>query len=115
MKNAVKIRPPRHLSDESRAWFASVTTDFELESHHLKLLQAACESWDRAQQAREILKAEGITFVDRHGHIRPNPAVNIERDSRGLFARLVRELGLDVVEPDEVRPPRIQGMGQRAR
>lgn len=113
MKTSTKTRPPRHLSDESRAWFALVTRDFDLESHHLKLLQAACESWDRAQQARQLLATEGVTFTDRHGHIRPHPAVNIERDSRALFARLVRELGLDVVEPDDVRPPTIRGMGQR--
>src|SRR3954468_15045165 len=111
----VKIRPPRHLSDESRAWFAVVTKDFDLESHHFKLLQAACESWDRAQQAREILLRDGITFVDRHGHIRPNPAANIERDSKALFARLLRELGLDVVEAEGPRPPSIQGTGQRMR
>jgi len=113
MKNATNTRPPRHLSDESRAWFAAVTKEFDLESHHIKLLQSACESWDRMTQARDLLKVEGITFIDRHGHIRPHPAVNIERDSRALFARLVRELGLDVVEPDEVRPPRIQGNNQR--
>lgn len=110
-----KTRPPRHLSDESRAWFAIVTKDFELESHHLKILQAAAECWDRSQQARELLKRDGLTFVDRHGHIRPNPAATIERDQKALFARLVRELGLDVVEPEGTRPPSIQGTGQRMR
>lgn len=112
---STKIRPPRHLSDESRAWFASVTKDFELESHHLMILRAAGEAWDRAQQAREILKRDGVTFVDRHGHIRPHPATVIERDQKVLFSRLVRELGLDVIEHDSTRPPMIQGTGQRAR
>src|SRR5262245_51917633 len=113
MKTPTKTRPPRHLSDESRAWFAHVTKEFDLESHHLKLLQAAAECWDRASEARTLLKEQGLVFTDRHGHLRPNPATVIERDNKTLFARLVRELGLDVVDPDDSRPLRVQGMGQR--
>jgi P27 family predicted phage terminase small subunit len=100
---------PKHLTAKTRRWYADITTEFDLESHHLLLLQGAAECWDRAQQAREQLKKDGMTFTDRHGHIRPHPACQIERDSKALFSRLLRELALDVSEPQEIRPPELRG------
>ena len=70
---------PRHLRAATRAWVEAVVRDYELEPHHLRLLQLAGESWDRCQQAREALVREGITFRDRHGAIRPHPGVAMER------------------------------------
>jgi phage terminase small subunit len=72
--------------------------------HHIKLLTLACESWDRAVQARKGLERHGLTFVDRHGSRKPSPEIAIEKDSRIAFARLIREIGLDVDSP-ESRPP----------
>lgn len=98
--------PPAHLSAQSASWWQSVVGDYSLEPHHLRLLQAACESWDRAQQAREAVAEHGLTFKDKGGNIKANPAVSIERDARTLFARLVRELDLDAEAPAErSRPP----------
>lgn len=100
--------PPSHLRPESSAWFREVVSEFDLESHHLHLLVLACESLDRAAQAREALTKHGITFVDRYNQVRARPEVQIERDSRVAFARLLRELGLDVEGPVESpRPPRV--------
>lgn len=81
--------------------------NYVLEPHHLKLLQLAGESWDRCQQAREILAAEGITFKDDRGNVRAHPAIAIEKDARIGYARLLRELDLDVEAPksDRVGPP----------
>ena len=87
--------PPDHLSDDATAWWWEVVRDYALEAHHLKLLQAACECWDRAQLARKAVAVDGLTFTDANGTIKANPAVAIERDARTLFARLVRELNLD--------------------
>jgi phage terminase small subunit len=69
-----------------------------MQSHHLRLLQLACEAWDRAQQAREILATDGITVGGREG-IKPHPAIAIERDSRLAFARLIAQLSLDDEQP----------------
>jgi phage terminase small subunit len=70
----------------------------------------AAESWDRCQQARQAIQKHGLTFDDRFGTPKARPEVAIERDSRLAFARLLRELALDVSEPaDEVGPPRITG------
>ena len=87
--------PPAHLSDDSAAWWREVVRDYALEPHHLKLLQAACEAWDRAQLARETVAEWGLTFMDPSNSMKANPAAAIERDARTLFARLVRELNLD--------------------
>jgi P27 family predicted phage terminase small subunit len=97
---------PRHLSDGSRAWFREVLKTYDLEPHHEKLLTLACEAWDRAQQAREILEEDGIIVIDRFGQEKPHPAVNIELQNRNAFAKMLRELDLDVDPPPEPhRPP----------
>jgi len=87
-----------------------VVDDFELEPHHVRLLTLAAESWDRCTQAREALAEHGLTYTDRFDQPRARPEVAVERDSRIAFARLVRELALDVDEPAEgSRPPGIRG------
>ena len=106
--------PPKHLRADTKRWWTSVVQAYELESHHLKLLSLACEAWDRTCQAREALAEHGLTFTDRLGNPRARPEAAIERDSRLAFARLVRELGLDISEPggETPRPPTTQGPGR---
>ena len=65
------------------------------------------------ESARERIAAEGMTFETRYQELRPHPCVAIERDARVAYLRAVRELALaDVSEPDEARPPRLQGRYQ---
>ena len=99
-----ELQPPEHLCIETAAWFASVLKEYELDSHHVRLLTKACEAWDRSEQAREAIAKHGLTYEDRFGAPRARPECAIERDSRLAFARLVRELGLDVAAPSESRP-----------
>ena len=100
-------KAPKHLVSATGRWWESVMADYELEPHHVRLLTLAAEAWDRGQQARKIVKKEGLTYNDRFGQPRPRPEVSIERDSRIAFARLVRELCLDIEPPkDTGRPPR---------
>jgi phage terminase small subunit len=100
-----KPRPPAHLGPEARKWWTAVVTDYALEGHHLKLLQAAAECWERLQQARATIAEQGATFQDDRGNYRAHPSVAIERDARIGFARLVRELDLDVEPPAPGRRP----------
>ena len=102
-------QPPKHLRAATQRWWAGVVSDYDLDESLLKLLTLAAESWDRGCEARESLKKHGLTFNDRFGQPHARPEIAIERDSAIRFARLMRELALDVAEPEEVRPPEIRG------
>ena len=86
---------PTHLRAATRRWWAEVVGAYDLEPHHRLLLQATCESWDRMTEAREALKRDGSYLPDRYGGRKAHPALNVERDNRVIFARLIRELDLD--------------------
>ena len=104
-------QPPAHLTAKTRRWFASVCNEFELEEHHLRLLELACEAWDRCQAARAVIDKEGMIYVDRFDAPRARPEIVIERDCRLAFARLVRELDLDLAPPvDASRPPALRSI-----
>jgi P27 family predicted phage terminase small subunit len=81
-----------------------VLETFELEEHHIKLLQLACEAWDRAQGARAVVAKQGLTVTNARGDVKAHPLIAVERDARTLFARLIRELDLDDASVD-FRPP----------
>jgi phage terminase small subunit len=104
-------KPPPHLAEATRTWWKSVVEGYALEPHHLRLLQLAGEAWDRAQQARTVIENTGLTYQNRFGDPVLRPEVAVERDSRLAFARLVRELDLDVEEPVSAqrgRPPALR-------
>lgn len=102
-----KFKVPAHLAKETAKWWKAVVGDWDLESHHIRLLTLAAESWDRCQQARKRLAKHGLTYTDRFDQPRSRPEIGIERDSRIAFVRILRELDLDVDPPREAgRPPR---------
>jgi hypothetical protein len=96
----------------TRAWWTWACENFEFEEHHLRLLTLAAEAWDRGVVANEALRKLGLTYNDKYGCPHPRPEAAIARDSAVIFARLIRELQLDIAPPDEVRPP---GLGQGKR
>ena len=97
---------PVHLAEPTRRWWQSVMADYEQQPQHRRLLQLAGEAWDRAQESREAIAKLGTTYTDRFGAPHARPEVAIERDARLAFARLIRELDLDVEPPAQgVRPP----------
>ena len=102
-------KPPAYLSKEAKKWFASITDSYELESHHVKLLVLACEAWDEKEAARVEVEKSGATFLDRYKQVREHPSINTGRQARIQFARLVRDMGLDIEAPAESRPNRIGG------
>jgi phage terminase small subunit len=105
---SASARPPRHLRPATRRWWALAAAEWDFEEHHLRVLTLAGEHWDRAAAAREALTKHGLTFEDRFGAPKPRPEVAIARDSTIVFARLLRELRLDV-EPDDPRVPGLNG------
>ena len=97
---------PKHLSPATAQWGQSVMSEYALEPHHIRLLTLAAEAYDSAQQAREVLQLEGKIFIDRFDQPKPRPEVAIQRDSAIGFARMLRELDLDISGPtDRARPP----------
>ena len=59
--------PPSTLSDAAKAFWRSITASFELQEHHIAILNEALFSWDRCQEARSLIDVEGITVRDRFG------------------------------------------------
>ena len=104
-----KATAPNHLQAETRKWFRQIVSEYELESHHVRLLEMAGSTWDEFESARKSVAEHGLTFVDRYNQPRERPEVGIARQARIAFARLVRELGLDIEPPAPTRPPRTGG------
>jgi phage terminase small subunit len=98
------LQPPKHLQPATAAWFSHIVSEYELESHHLKLLIKACEAHDRGEEARLAIAEYGLTYSDRFGAPKTRPEVAVERDSRIAFARLCREIGMDLAPPADSRP-----------
>ena len=92
------------LKPSTRTWVRRVLMRWKLEDHHERILLLAGQAWDRCQQAKELLDAEGLT-ITTHAGVKTHPAAQIERDSRLQFARLIRELQLDADAPEELRTP----------
>jgi len=107
-KSGTRPRSPSHLSRSSRDFWLHIERTYELDDHHRELLTLACECLDRIEQARQLIKAEGLTIDDRFEQKKPHPALAIERQNKIAFARLIREIGLDEGPPDP-RPPRRGG------
>lgn len=97
--------PPKHLSRESRAYWKHVAEQYEITLDAGILLRAALENWDRAQQARVLVAAEGIVKDGKR-----HPAIDIEKQAYGLFHRFMRQLGPDLASGDPVGRPDGAGM-----
>lgn len=98
-------RPPKHLSAPARRLWRETVESYELERHHLELLERACRSLDHAIEAEEIIRRDGLVVEGRYG-VRAHPAVGIVRDARTSFARLLREIDLEGVAGADPRIPR---------
>ena len=110
-----KLTPPKHLKAATRRWWAEVVNDWTLESHHVMVLTLAGEAWDRRAQARKLIAEEGLPVATRDGGAKLHPACRVEDASRIAFARLLRELDLDIDGPAEAkRPPQLRAFRGKA-
>jgi hypothetical protein len=57
--------------------------------NRLKLLTPACDSWDRATQAREAIAEHGLTYTDRFGAppLKKRPALHLNDCARSWTFR----------------------------
>lgn len=94
------MRPPKHLSSTARKLWRDIISTHAIEhANQFALLRSACDAFDRAEGARQILAAEGITTKDRFGQLRAHPACAIERDAKAQMIAAFRALGLSAPDP----------------
>lgn len=96
-----KSAPPSHLKAEGRRMWERLMDDYDLDdAAGLALLQAACEAFQRAQEARVRLDKDGAVIEDRFGQLKAHPMAAIERDARGQMIAALRALRL---APEDAR------------
>jgi hypothetical protein len=100
------FKPPAYLKRETRDWIDYVLSQYTLDQHHFRLLTLAAEAWETGQEARAAIAIHSAVYVDRFGAPRKRPEVSIQAEARIAFARILRELDLDVEPPATApRPP----------
>jgi len=93
-----------YWAEEAVEFYENVTKQFVLEAHHRGILREACDCLHRIHEARRRIDQDGgAYYLDRFEQPKSHPALKVEKENRTLFARLIRELGLDISE--ETRPP----------
>src|SRR5262245_51822678 len=101
-------KPPKTLGAEGRKLWKRIAEAYNLDEAAMVFLETACLFQDRASGATAVIAEKGIAFTDRWGQLRPNPACQIERDSRAGKLRALKQIGLDL-EPLHDRPGRPAG------
>jgi hypothetical protein len=102
----MKMGLPGHLSRKAREWVEVILKDYDLEPHQVEILIQAGATWDRIEKSRKQIEKDGAYIRGHLGCLKSHPALADERNGRVVFARLLRELNLEVEGPD-VRLPRL--------
>jgi P27 family predicted phage terminase small subunit len=88
---------PTGLSKAGRELWSRLVAEFGIvDAGGLAVLEQGLRSWERAEQARRQLDREGLTFRDRWGQARPNPALPVERDARAAFLSAIKQLQIEI-------------------
>jgi len=98
-------KAPKFLSAKSREFFREVINVYQLEDFHIKLLILACESLDQIEIARLQIEKEGSYYINRFDEPRPHPALKEFKDNKIIFAKLIKQLDLEVEPKREVGRP----------
>ena len=85
-------KTPAYLSDKSKRLWRTIHEGFDLEVDAIELLRVALENLDLADQARNLLRTEGLVINGKK-----HPASDAVKLHDGMFMRAMRQLGLDVV------------------
>jgi hypothetical protein len=96
-------RAPRGLSPAGRKLWNAVSSDYELESHELLLLENAARTADLVAGLQELIDAEGLVLGGK-----THPAVAEIRQQRIVLARLL--VALRVPSGDEADRPQHRGI-----
>lgn len=105
----LRTEPPAHLSEKAKDWWRKLSVEYPLQDSQAQLLlSAALTAWDRAREARAILRRQGLTVTDGKGKVRAHPMCSVERDAVKTMTQCLRDLHLDL-EPLAARPGRRPG------
>jgi hypothetical protein len=83
------------ITEPPRTLYAAVAAAYDLEPWEEALLTEALKALDRAEQARIAIGKE-LMVPARGGEPKAHPLLLVERDARAAFARMYRQLGLEV-------------------
>ena len=100
-----RVKPPKSLTSAGRRLWREIAEESELDSAAVLLLNTLCEQFDRMNEARAILKRDGITAKDRFGQIKAHPAVSIEVNAIAAMTRCWRLLGYDQLPSNDIGRP----------
>ena len=96
------------LNKTGRKFRRDVLKEYQIEdAHDLRRLELASYCLDRVEECQQLIEKDGAFIKDRFEQLKEHPACKVERDNKTLFARLIRELGLDLEQPETPRPPRL--------
>jgi len=105
MSKKTGVKPPEHLSVESKGIWSDAVSQYELSSADLALLRVALENRDLGNAARQDLRKRGNVLETPQG-FKTNPSLIAAKSHDGLFLSAMRQLGLDLADGPEERPER---------
>jgi len=101
------IKIPKELSKKGKNFWKKVLSEYDLQdSHDLERLAMAAKCLDNLDEAEKRIKSEGMFVLNRYNNTVEHPALKVVKDMRLLFVKIIRELGLDLVNVPESRPHR---------
>jgi hypothetical protein len=102
-KQTATPTPPKGLSTAAQRWWHELQRDYPLnDSAGALLLEQALRAFDRCEEARASIDAEGAILKDRFGQAVAHPGLKIERDSRHQMFVALKALNLDIAP---AKPP----------
>ena len=94
----MRTEPPAHLSEKAKDWWRKLSAEYPLQDSHAQLLLAAAlTAYDRANEARAILRRQGLTTTDDKGKTRAHPMCAVERDAVARRIQPALEADLDLI------------------
>jgi P27 family predicted phage terminase small subunit len=85
------------LSQEARGVYGRLQAEWRITDGAGEImLLTFCQALDRLRDAQRVLKAEGITTVDRWGQKKNHPAATVEREARSAMIATMRVMNLDL-------------------
>jgi phage terminase small subunit len=90
-------KPPPRLSAASRKLWRHIVEIYDMREDELAVLEEAVRALDRAAEAREHLRKDGLVLPGRFGP-RAHPMQAVENSAALRGAKLLRQLGLGDAE-----------------